>query len=128
MRCILEDSGLPTFVWGELVFTAAFHGNRVPRTEIGMQSPYKVLHGTDPDLRSRGVVGAQAFAHIDPYSKPLELKAVESGGVQQQKQVLQGVQFGHPAHYVEQERHLHRGTIAHIPAIVGINFAADCSA
>ena len=77
VRCMLADSGLPKFLWGELMFTAAFLGNRAPHSAVGMQSPYKMLHGTEPDLRLLQVNGARAFVHIETYSKNLELKAVE---------------------------------------------------
>ena len=77
VRCMLADSGLSKFLWGELMFTAAFLGSRAPHSAIGMQSPYKMLHGTEPDLRLLRVIGARAFVHIDTYSKKLELKAVE---------------------------------------------------
>ena len=59
------------------MFTAAFLGNRAPHSAIGMQSPYKMLHGTEPDLRLLRVIGARAFVYIETYSKKLELKAVE---------------------------------------------------
>ena len=44
--------------------TAAFLGNRAPHSAIGIQSPYKLLHGTEPDLRLLRVIGARAFVHI----------------------------------------------------------------
>ena len=59
------------------MFTAAFLGNRAPRSAIGMQSPFKMLHGTEPDLRLLQAIGVRAFVHIETYSKNLELKAVE---------------------------------------------------
>ena len=59
------------------MFTAAFLGNRAPHSAIGMQSPYKMLHGTEPDLRLLRVIGARAFVHIETFSKKLELKVVE---------------------------------------------------
>ena len=77
VRCMLAHSGLPMFMWGEWMFTAAFLGNRAPHSAIGMQYPYKMLHGTEPNLRLLRVIGARAFAHIETYSKNLELKAVE---------------------------------------------------
>ena len=40
---MLAESGLPKFLWGESMFTAAFLGNRASYSTIGMQSPYKVL-------------------------------------------------------------------------------------
>ena len=68
---------IPTAGGGELMSTAAFLGNRAPHSAIGIQSPYKMLHGTEPDLRLIRVIGARAFVHIETYSKKLELKAVE---------------------------------------------------
>ena len=59
------------------MFTAAFLGNRTPHSKIGTQSPYKMTHGTEPDLRLLRVIGARAFVHTETYSKNLELKAVE---------------------------------------------------
>ena len=32
VRCMLADSGPPKFLWGELMFTAAFLGNRAPHS------------------------------------------------------------------------------------------------
>ena len=74
---MLADSGLPKFLWGYLMFTAAFLGNRAPHSAIGMQSPYRLLHGTEADLRLLRVVGARASVHIEKHSQNLELKAVE---------------------------------------------------
>ena len=73
---MLADSGLPKFLWAELMFMA-FLGNRAPHSAIGMQSPYKMLHGTEPDLKLLRVIGARAFVHIETCSKHLEFKAVE---------------------------------------------------
>ena len=67
VRCVLADSGLSKFLRGELMFTAAFLGNRAPHSAIGVQSPYKMLHGTEPDLRFVRVVGARTFLHIETY-------------------------------------------------------------
>ena len=77
VRCMLADSGLPKSRWGELMFMAAFLGNRAPHSAIGMQSPHKMLKGAEPDLRLLRVIGARAFVHIETHTKKLELKAVE---------------------------------------------------
>ncbi|CAM9982684.1 unnamed protein product [Sphacelaria rigidula] len=34
VRCMLADSGLQTFLWGELMFTAAYLANRSPRSAL----------------------------------------------------------------------------------------------
>ena len=52
VRCMLADSRLPTFPWGELMFTAAYVGNRAPHSALNMQSSYKMMKGTEPDLRA----------------------------------------------------------------------------
>ena len=44
------DSGLPTFFWRELMFTAAYVGSRAPHSALNMQPPYKILKETEPDL------------------------------------------------------------------------------
>ena len=36
VRCMLDDSGLLKFLWGELMFMAAFLGDRAPHSAIGM--------------------------------------------------------------------------------------------
>ena len=77
VRCMLTDSGLPKFLWGELMFTAAFLRDRAPHSAIGMQSLYKMLPGTEPDLRLLRVIGARAFVHIETYSKKIEVQVVE---------------------------------------------------
>ena len=125
VRCILADSRLPKFLWGELMFKAEFLGNRVPHSAIGMQSPYQMLHGTEPDLRLLRVIRAQAFVHIETYSKTLKFKVVKGRQFgDSNKQGLSNVQPDHPVNYGEPERHLHRDTIAPIAATVGKNFAA----
>ena len=55
----------------------AFLCNRAPNSTTSMQSPFKMLSGTEPDLRLLQVIGARAFVHIETYTKKLELKAVE---------------------------------------------------
>ena len=54
-----------------------FLGKKAPHSAIGMLSPYKVLHGTELDLRLLRVVGARAFVHIEKPSPTLDVKAVE---------------------------------------------------
>ena len=45
VRCILTDSGLPKFLWGELMVTAAFLANRWPHAALKQQTPYKIFRG-----------------------------------------------------------------------------------
>ena len=45
LRCLLADSGLPKFHWGELMQTAVFQSNRSPHAALNNGKPYKALYG-----------------------------------------------------------------------------------
>lgn len=68
VRCMLADSEPPKFLLRELKLTGAFLGKRAPPSAIGMQSPCKLLRGTEPGLRPLGVIGDSAFVHIETQS------------------------------------------------------------
>ena len=74
VRCMLADSRLQFFLWGELMFTAAYVGNRAPHSVLNMQSSYKMLKATEPDLRIICVIGARAFVHIEEVPKSSHLR------------------------------------------------------
>ena len=59
------------------MFTAAFLGNRAPSFTISIHPPFKMLNGTEPDMRLLRVIGARAFAHMETFTKKLDLNAVE---------------------------------------------------
>ena len=40
---LLVDSGLPHFLWGELMQTAVYMSNRVPHAALANETPYKAL-------------------------------------------------------------------------------------
>ncbi len=76
-RCILIDTGLPKFLWGEICETAVFLINRSPHRAIGGTSPYAKLFGKEPDLSGLRTIGARAFVHKERYGNKLEEKAWE---------------------------------------------------
>ena len=76
VRCLLTDSGLPWFLWRKLMFTVAFLGNRALQSAISMQSLFKMLNGTELDLRPLRVIGTRAFVHTKTHTKKFELKVV----------------------------------------------------
>eukprot|EP00903_Cladosiphon_okamuranus_P017944 g16511.t1 len=76
-RCILIDTGLPKFLWGEICETAVFLINRSPHRAIGGTSPYAKLFGKEPDLSGLRAIGARAFVHKERYGNKLEEKAWE---------------------------------------------------
>ena len=51
------------------MFTAAYVGSRAPHSALNMQSPYKMLKGTEPDLGILRVIGARTFVHIERRTK-----------------------------------------------------------
>ena len=63
-RCLLADSGLPTFLWGELMFTAAYLANRTPHSALNMVNPYKALRGKEATVQHLRTIGSRAFVHI----------------------------------------------------------------
>ena len=47
------------------MFTGAFVVNKAPHSQIGMQSPYKMLHGTSPNLQLLRVIGSRGVVHTE---------------------------------------------------------------
>ena len=64
VRCVCVDSGLPPFLWGELMIAASYICNRSPHSALNMETPYKKLYGKDADLSHVKIIGARAFVHI----------------------------------------------------------------
>lgn len=57
--CMLADSGLSTFLWGELImFTAMCLANRAPHSMIGVQPLHWMLKGTYTNLGLFRVIAA----------------------------------------------------------------------
>ena len=75
MRCLLTDSGLPNFLWGELMQTAVYLSNRVPHAALGNITPYKALYGKDANLGHLRAIGAGAFVHVETHTRKLDPKA-----------------------------------------------------
>ena len=64
VRCMRVDSGLPQFLWGELIMAASYIFNRIPHSALNMETPYKKLYGKDTYLSQLKIIGARAFVHI----------------------------------------------------------------
>ena len=77
VRCLLADSGLPHFVWGELFLTASYLCKRAPHSALNHETPYKILHGKDADLRHLRVIGARALVHVETHQEKLDPRAWE---------------------------------------------------
>ena len=45
VRCLLADSGLPKFLWGELMQTAVVLSNGSPHAALNNRTPCKALYG-----------------------------------------------------------------------------------
>ena len=50
IRCMRVDSGLPLFLWGELMMAASYICNQIPHSELNMETPYKKLYVKDADF------------------------------------------------------------------------------
>ncbi|CAM9312811.1 unnamed protein product, partial [Sphacelaria rigidula] len=78
-RCLLNESNLPKFLWGEIVATAVFLINRLPHTSIGGDTPYFFNFLKQPKLSSLRTIGSRAFVHRERHHSKLEEKAWEGG-------------------------------------------------
>ena len=63
VRAILEDSGLPAFLWGEILKTVVYLRNRSPCTRLRVQhvTPYEAYFGKRPDLGHLRLIGCDAW-------------------------------------------------------------------
>ena len=75
VRCILTYLGLPKFLWGELMLTAAYPASRVPHAALKNITPHKARHNKEANLEHLRVIGARAFVHIERYKKTLDPRA-----------------------------------------------------
>ena len=77
VRCLVSDSGLPLFLWGELFLTASYLSNRAPHAALGNKTPFQALYGKPAHLGNLRAIGARAFAHIETFTKKLDARAWE---------------------------------------------------
>ena len=75
VRYLLVDSGLPHFLWGELMQTAVYLSNRFPHAALANETPYQALHGKDGHLGHLRAIGARSFVHVERHTKKLEHRA-----------------------------------------------------
>ena len=76
LRCILIDTGMPKFLWGEICETTTHIINRSPYRALGGRSPYSQLY-KNPDMSSLLIFGARAFVHKETHVDKPEQKAWE---------------------------------------------------
>ena len=77
VRCLLSDSGLPPFLWGELFPTASYLSNRAPHAALGNKTPFQALYGKPAHLGHLRAIGARAFVYIETFPKKLDARAWE---------------------------------------------------
>ena len=65
VRCMLSNSTLPDFLWGEALRTAAYILNQVPSKSVP-KTPYELWSGKRPSLRHFHVWGCRA--EVRPYN------------------------------------------------------------
>ena len=77
VRYLLADSGLPHFLWGELMQTAVYQRNRVPHSALSNVTPYKTLYGKEASLGHLRAIGARAFVNVETHTRKLGPRAWE---------------------------------------------------
>ena len=77
VHCLLFDSGLPSFLWGELFLTASYLSNRAPHAALGNKTPFQALYGKPAHLEHLRAIGARALVHIETFTKKLDACAWE---------------------------------------------------
>ncbi|RVW78353.1 Retrovirus-related Pol polyprotein from transposon TNT 1-94 [Vitis vinifera] len=76
VRCILSNSSLPKFLWGEALKTAAYILNQVPSKSVP-KTPYELWSGKKPSLHHFHVWGCKAEVRpYNPQSKKLDPKTI----------------------------------------------------
>ena len=77
VRCLLSDSGLPPFLWGELFLTVSYLINRAPYAALANKTPFQALYGKPAHLGHLRAIVARAFVHIETFTKKLDARAWE---------------------------------------------------
>ena len=76
VRCMLEDSGFPSSMLGELFMAVAYLKNMTPHTALKRKTPFLMLHGEEADLSHLSVIEVRTFGHIKD-SRKLDATAWE---------------------------------------------------
>ncbi|KAJ9709896.1 hypothetical protein PVL29_001400 [Vitis rotundifolia] len=76
VRCMLSNSSLPEFLWGEALRTAAYILNQVP-SKFVPKTPYELWSGKKPSLHHFHVWGCKVEVRpYNPQSKKLDPKTI----------------------------------------------------
>ena len=77
VRCLFADSGLPKFLWGELILTAVYLNNQAPHGALANATLSKTFYGKDVHLGHLRAIGARASVHVETHTKKLGRRAWE---------------------------------------------------
>ncbi|RVW48989.1 Retrovirus-related Pol polyprotein from transposon TNT 1-94 [Vitis vinifera] len=76
VRCMLSNSSLPKFLWGEALRTTTYILNQVP-SKFVPKTPYELWSGKKPNLHHFHVWGCKAEVRpYNPQSKKLDPKTI----------------------------------------------------
>ena len=64
VRCLLADSGLPHFLWGELFLTASYLCNRPSHSALNHETPYKPCTAKAPISDTFGLSGPERWCTL----------------------------------------------------------------
>ena len=113
-RSLPLGSGLPEYLWGGLMVTAAYHSNKSPHSALGMETPYKKFYGKEADVSLQD----NRRKRFRPYRDLHQEAGQQSLGrlalrLQSGMQGLPRLQPGGAQGSREQECRVHRNTAAH---------------
>ena len=78
LRCLLISSGLPPHFWGELILTAVYLINRLPRHDGNSISPFELFFNKKPDKSNLRTIGCSAYAlNTDPKRNALDQRGIQ---------------------------------------------------
>ena len=60
---MLHASGLPKFLWGEVVMHAVYLKNRTSTKSLNGKTPFEAFHGLKPNLSGLPEFGCRVWVH-----------------------------------------------------------------
>jgi len=76
VRSVLNDAGLPQFLWGEALNFVEYCKNRSPTKALNGKTPYEAWYGSKPQLGHMHAFGCIAYMYdTDPALKKLDNKS-----------------------------------------------------
>ncbi|CAM9746508.1 unnamed protein product [Sphacelaria rigidula] len=72
IRCLLNETRLPPFLWNELAAATVYLANRFPNKAIDFETTYYRMFGKQANLAHLRAVGSRAFVQYETNRNKLE--------------------------------------------------------